>query len=80
MSATPSTCASITAATSLPTASPTSTALSRCWAYAKLRLAKMKGIQRHMFYLHLKEAEFRFNHRRDNLYKLLLKFLREQPI
>lgn len=50
------------------------------WAYAKLRLAKMKGIQRHMFYLHLKETEFRFNHRRDNLYRLLLKILREQPV
>ncbi|ODU40048.1 MAG: transposase [Lysobacteraceae bacterium SCN 69-48] len=50
------------------------------WAYAKLRLAKMKSIQRHMFYLHLKETEFRFNHRRDNLYQLLLKLLREQPI
>ena len=50
------------------------------WAYAKLRLAKMKGIQRHMFYLHLKETEFRFNHRRDNIYQHLLKLLREQPI
>ena len=50
------------------------------WAYAKLRLAKMKGTQRHMFYLHLKETEFRFNHRRDNLYQFLLKLLREQPI
>ena len=50
------------------------------WAYAKLRLARMKGIQRHMFYLHLKETEFRFNHRRDNLYQILLKLLREQPI
>ena len=50
------------------------------WAYAKLRLSKMKGIQRHMFYLHLKETEFRFNHRRVNIYKLLLKLLREQSI
>ncbi|MGB3392970.1 MAG: IS1595 family transposase, partial [Mesorhizobium sp.] len=33
-----------------------------------------------MFYLHLKETEFRFNHRRDNLYQYLLKILREQPI
>ena len=40
------------------------------WAYAKLRLARMKGIQHYMFYLHLKESEFRLNHRRDNLYKL----------
>ena len=50
------------------------------WAYAKLRLSKMKGIRKEMFYLHLKETEFRFNHRRDNGYKLLLKLLREKPI
>ncbi|MCU7868232.1 MAG: IS1595 family transposase [Candidatus Thiodiazotropha sp. (ex Lucinoma borealis)] len=50
------------------------------WAYAKLRLSKMKGIRKEMFYLHLKETEFRFNHRRDNVYELVLKLLREKPI
>ena len=50
------------------------------WAYAKLRLAKFKGIARHTFYLHLKETEFRFNHRRDNLYLKLLKMLRQEPL
>ena len=50
------------------------------WAYAKLRLSKMKGIQKHTFYLHLKETEFRFNYRRDSVYHLLLRLLREQPI
>lgn len=50
------------------------------WAYAKLRLSKMKGIRKEMFYLHLKETEFRFNHRRDNVYKLMLTMLREEPI
>lgn len=50
------------------------------WAYAKLRLSKTKGIRKEMFYLHLKETEFRFNHRRDNLYLLLLTLLREKPI
>jgi len=50
------------------------------WTYAELRLNKMRGIRKEMFYLHLKETEFRFNHRRDNLYKLLLKLLREKPI
>ncbi|MGR9101174.1 MAG: IS1595 family transposase, partial [Gammaproteobacteria bacterium] len=50
------------------------------WAYAKLRLSKVKGIRREMFYLHLKETEFRFNYRRDNLYLLLLKLLRQKPI
>lgn len=50
------------------------------WAYAKLGLAKMKGIRKEMFYLHLKEIGFRFNYRRDSLYKLMMKMLREQPI
>ena len=50
------------------------------WAFAKHRLIKFKGVPRHTFYLHLKETEFRFNHRRDNLYLVVLGLLREQPI
>ena len=50
------------------------------WAYAKHRLTKFKGVARHTFYLHLKETESRFNHRRDNLYLVVLKMLREQTI
>ena len=50
------------------------------WGYAKHRLAKFKGLPKHTFYLHLKETEFRFNNRKANLYKALLKLLREQPI
>ncbi|MES9992281.1 MAG: transposase [Candidatus Thiodiazotropha sp.] len=50
------------------------------WAYAKLRLSKMKGIRHGMFYFHLKETEFRFNHRREDVYPLVLKLLRENPI
>ena len=50
------------------------------WAYAKHRLAKFKGVPKHTFYLHLKETEFRFNHRRNNLYQVLLKRLRQHPI
>ena len=50
------------------------------WAFAKHRLAKFKGVPRHTFYLHLKECEFRFNHRRDNLYLVLLKLLRKYPL
>ncbi len=33
-----------------------------------------------MFYWHLKETEYRFNHRGDILYQLLLKLLHERPI
>jgi hypothetical protein len=32
------------------------------------------------FYLHLKECEFRFNNRDNDIYRLMLKFFREQPL
>ena len=50
------------------------------WSYAKRRLAKFNGVPKHTFYLHLKETEFRFNHRRDNLYLEILKLLRLNPL
>ena len=50
------------------------------WSYAKHRLAKFHGVARHTFYLHLKETEFRFNHRRDSLYLAALELLRNNPI
>ena len=33
------------------------------WGIAKMRLAKFRGLSKSTFYLHLKECEFRFNHR-----------------
>jgi transposase-like protein len=50
------------------------------WSYAKRRLQKFNGISAATFYLHLKETEFRFNHRRDNLYLELLRLLRLNPL
>ena len=50
------------------------------WGYAKHRLARFKGIRQEKFFLHLKETEFRFNHRKDNLYKLMRRILREDPL
>ena len=50
------------------------------WSYAKRRLMKFHGIHRHMFYLHLKECEFRFNNRGVDIYRLLLKMFREKPL
>ena len=50
------------------------------WGYAKGRMAKFKGVHWHTFYLHLKETEYRFNHRRDNLYLNLLRLLRRDPL
>jgi transposase len=50
------------------------------WSYAKRRLQKFNGIPKHTFELHLKETEFRFNHRHNDLYKFLLTLLRKQPL
>lgn len=41
------------------------------WSYAKVRLHRLRGIPKHTFYLHLKECEWRFNHRGENLYAIL---------
>ena len=46
------------------------------WGLAKVRLAKYRGLSRNTFYLHLKECEWRFNYRSENLYKKLLDLLR----
>jgi len=50
------------------------------WAFAKGRLTKFHGISDSTFYLHLKECEFRFNYRNQNIYKMLLKMFRENPL
>ena len=50
------------------------------WSFAKARLMKFNGLTNSTFYLHLKESEFRFNHRDQDLYAILLKVLREKPL
>jgi transposase len=50
------------------------------WSFAKRRLMKFNGIAKHTFYLHLKETEFRFNHRHHDFYKFLLSFFRLHPL
>ena len=50
------------------------------WGYAKTRLARFRGIHKKAFLLHLKECEFRFNNRGENLYLLMLKILRKNPL
>ncbi len=50
------------------------------WGLAKTRLGKFRGIHKSTFYLHLKESEFRFNYRHENLYDLLLKIIRKRPL
>jgi transposase len=50
------------------------------WSYAKHRLVKFHGMRKSTFHLHLKETEFRFNQRKNNLYKVLLSILRRDPL
>jgi transposase len=48
------------------------------WGICKVRLAKFRGINDNTFYLHLKECEFRYNYRKENIYKLLLKIMKNK--
>lgn len=50
------------------------------WSSAKSRLAKFKGMHSSTFRLHVKECEFRYNNRNEDLYQLLLKILRKDPL
>ncbi len=50
------------------------------WGFSKTRLARFRGVHKSTFILHLKECEFRFNHRDQDLYNLLLKIIRKKPL
>ena len=50
------------------------------WSFAKFRLSKLRGIRRDRFLIHLKECEWRWNHRGKNLSRLILKFCRIIPL
>jgi transposase len=45
------------------------------WSFAKHWLYQYRGVPKHHFHLYLKEIEFRFNHRNQNLFLLLSKLL-----
>ena len=46
----------------------------------KVRLTQFKSQPKHTFHLHLKETEWRYNHRRADKYKCLLQYLRKNPL
>ena len=50
------------------------------WGHAKTRLVRFRGMAPSTFNLHLKECEFRFNHRGQDLSRLILKILRNRPL
>ncbi len=45
------------------------------WSYAKERLLKYHGVSKENFLLYLKEIEFRYNFRKQNIFILLLKII-----
>jgi transposase len=49
------------------------------WSYAKGKLLKHHGVSPHRFPLYLYEAQFRYNHRHEDIFDLLLKTL-VQPV
>ena len=50
------------------------------WGFAKTRLVRFRGLRKEVFYFHLKECEFRFNHRQEDIYLSVLKMLRLYPL
>jgi transposase-like protein len=50
------------------------------WSYAKGRQHRFHGVAPEKFYLHLKECEYWFNLRKNNVYAELLKLLRKYPL
>jgi transposase len=50
------------------------------WSFAKRRIAKFNGIKNNKLLTHLKESEYRWNHKEENLYKLLLRKLRKRAL
>jgi len=50
------------------------------WGLCKVRLSRFRGIHKSTSYLHLKECEFRYNYRKEDLYKLLLEIIQKSPL
>lgn len=50
------------------------------WAFIKRRMRKFNGLKNLKFPVHLKEPEFRWNLRHDNIYNKLLVELQESPL
>jgi len=50
------------------------------WGFSKTRLYRFRGMSKSTFYLHLKECEFRFNYRGQDLYKILIKMIKNHPL
>jgi len=51
------------------------------WSFTKRRMNKFNGVKKDYFLLHLKESEYRWNHRKNkNIYQSLLTNFRKNPL
>ncbi|MFT3824822.1 MAG: hypothetical protein QM731_12910 [Chitinophagaceae bacterium] len=50
------------------------------WGLLKSRLVKFRGLNSSTLYLHVKETEFRYNYRDDDIYELIMDILHKQPL
>jgi transposase-like protein len=50
------------------------------WSTAQVAASEAQRVSAQTFSLHLKECEYRFNHRHENLYRALLKLLKNNPL
>jgi transposase len=61
-------------------AGPNGDCIEAFMGFARKRLTRQTVLGAGSFELHLKECEFRFNHRDADIYQILLKKLREHPL
>jgi len=47
------------------------------WSFTKRRLSKFNGIASEKFNIYLKECEFRFNYKNENLYDIMIEILKK---
>jgi transposase len=50
------------------------------WGNAKSRLLKFRGLNKNTLYLHVKECEFRYNNRNDDINNILLNIIYKHPL
>jgi len=50
------------------------------WSMLKARLVKFRGLNGNTLYLHVKETEFRFNHRNQDIFDLLVNVFHHRPL
>lgn len=54
--------------------------ISAFWGNTKSRLLKFRGLNKNTLYLHVKECEFRYNYRNDDINALLLNIIYKRPL